>query len=561
MAEGGGELMAFQRWSVAEGVADVNPVHGLGTAAGIAFEVPPGGARTLVLAIGCYLDGVVTTGAEAKYLYTRYYSGLEDVLDAALRRSDKLRDRAARLDVELLSSGLSAHQMFLVAHGTRGYYGSTQLLDLGGEPLYVVNEGEYCMMNTLDLAIDQAFWELQRNPWVVRNILDAFVRHYSYHDQVKLRGGGSAGGKLAPGGISFAHDMGVNNNFSPPGHSSYELPHLKGCFSYMTIEQLCNWLLLAECYVAATGDREWLTANEHVLAACGRSLRARCHPRTGVPAFDSARCGPDGQEITTYDSLDESLGQARANSYLAVKVWAAWLGLQMIDGLRGRAAAGADGHADGAIAADAGTVADVLADHLLASVDADGTIPGVLEPDNPGAKSRTLPIVEGLIYPAYWARCLADDPTMDSTGDVRAALSAALTGPLAEALRRHVLRLLTDPARRNLFADGGIKLSSTSDNSWASKIALFQHVARQVLKLPEHAPEVSRIFADADAAHARWQTDGSGYWACSDQFVNGEARGSRYYPRIITTALWLTESRDSIARPEQPKAAAATATE
>ena len=41
-----------------------------------------------------------------------------------------------------------------MAHGTRGYYGSTQMLDVGGEPFWVVNEGEYCMMNTLDLAID-----------------------------------------------------------------------------------------------------------------------------------------------------------------------------------------------------------------------------------------------------------------------------------------------------------------------------------------------------------------------------------------------------------------------
>ena len=38
-------------------------------------------------------------------------------------------------------------------------------------------------------------------------------------------------------------------------------------------------------------------------------------------------------------------------------------------------------------------------------------------------------------------------------------------------------------------------------------------------------------------------TDGSGYWACSDQFVSGVAKGSRYYPRIITAALWLDETK------------------
>ena len=43
---------------------------------------------------------------------------------------------------------------------------------MGGEPFWIVNEGEYCMMNTFDLAVDQVFFEMRMNPWVVRNILD-----------------------------------------------------------------------------------------------------------------------------------------------------------------------------------------------------------------------------------------------------------------------------------------------------------------------------------------------------------------------------------------------------
>jgi hypothetical protein len=71
-----------------------------------------------------------------------------------------------------------------------------------------------------------------------------------------------------------------------------------------------------------------------------------------------------------------------------------------------------------------------------------------------------------------------------------------------------------------------------------SKIALFMHVARKVFHLEEDA-ELAALFARADAAHVKWQTDGSGYWACSDQIINGVAKGSRYYPRIVTAALWL----------------------
>jgi hypothetical protein len=216
------EFLALQRWLVAEALTDVNPVHALGTCAGLAMEVPAGTKKTLVLAIGAHLDGIVTTGLEGRYYYTRYYSTLDDVLVSALERSDDLRSSAMALDARLLNSGLSDDQQFQIAQATRGYYGSTQLLDVGGEPLWIVNEGEYCMLNTLYLSVDKMFWELKHNPWVVKNILSLFSRRYSYHDQVK-----APGSSLLPGGISFCHDMGINNNFSSPGNSSYELSHLK----------------------------------------------------------------------------------------------------------------------------------------------------------------------------------------------------------------------------------------------------------------------------------------------------------------------------------------------
>lgn len=94
----------------------------------------------------------------------------------------------------------------------------------------------------------------------------------------------------------------------------------------MTQEQLCNWILIAASYVSKTGDVEWARQNAPLVTACFESMVNRdTPPPTGFPdlqavmGFDSARCGKKGQEITTYDSLDESLGQARQNLYLAVK--------------------------------------------------------------------------------------------------------------------------------------------------------------------------------------------------------------------------------------------------
>ena len=54
-----------------------------------------------------------------------------------------------------------------------------------------------------------------------------------------------------------------------------------------------------------------------------------------------------------------------------------------------------------------------------------------------------------------------------------------------------------------------------------------------------HRSQIAEVFRQADAAHVKWQTEGSSYWACCDQIVSGEGKASRYYPRIITSALWM----------------------
>jgi hypothetical protein len=191
------------------------------------------------------------------------------------------------------------------------------------------------------------------------------------------------------------------------------------------------------------------------------------------------------------------------------------------------------------------SLADRIASHLIKSAGADGTLPAVLEKDSAGYRSRILPVAEALIYPAYWRASIQqrDDAT---TSEIDRMLATWVRSDLADLLRRHTLELLTNIKRTNLFPDGGIKLSSTSNNSWMSKIALFQYVARQILRLEQADASIGPIFSAADSAHVRWQTDGAGYWACSDQFVSGIAKGSRFYPRIITAALWLNETRESI---------------
>jgi hypothetical protein len=398
--------------------------------------------------------------------------------------------------------------------------------------------------------VDQQFWELETNPWVVRNLLDHFARFYSYHDQVK----DPKTGELFSGGISFCHDMGVNNQFSPLGRSSYEIKDLPGCFSYMTQEQLCNWVLLAASYVVRTGDIGWAQQRSPLISACFESMLNRDSPPptgfpdlTGVMNHDSSRCGT-GQEITTYDSLDESLGQARQNLYLAVKCWATYLGLAQLFELLG------DGLPQGTSAQEAASnaldAATAVARRVISEMRPEGYIPAVFDKENKGYGSKILPAVEGLVYPLYWSRCadrnLQAARRRANDGKVGWLAPQGPYATLIDALRRHTETLLTARgagAGKNRFADGGLKLSSTSDNSWMSKIAIFQEVCREVLGLDENGKPWTGQgsgFPKADAAHVRWETQGaSAYWACSDQMVSGVAQGSKYYPRIVTTVLWL----------------------
>ena len=357
------------------------------------------------------------------------------------------------------------------------------------------------MINTFDLTVDHVFFELAWQPWAVRDTLDLFVRRYSYRDQL---------------GLSFTHDMGVNDFFTPPGRSSYECDGIEGCFSHMTMEQLLNWILTAVTYAEHTGDTKWLRANAKILLACADSLRNRDDPnpakRDGILKHDTARVG-HGAEITTYDSLDVSLGQARNNLYLAVKTLGAWVLLEQAFARLGRKPESAAARAMG----------DLLARTLTTKFETEtGYFPAVFEKGN---RSRILPAVEGFVYPLF----LGYREATDARGRF---------APLFAQLHRHINQALQpgvclDPV------SGGWKMSSTSTNTWFSKIALAQHVVRVLF--PEALTPAARA---GDRVHAGWQrTPGCGRDAMCDQIRSdtGISCGSRYYPRGVTAWLWLRE--------------------
>ncbi len=481
----------------------------LAPVAGLAAKVASGARRTVRIAVGYFIGEDVTFNYKTQYWYKRYFSSLSEVLTFSLAHADKSLELATVRDNELSESGLNSDQQFLLAHATRSYYGSTQWLD-NGRPVWVVNEGEYLMINTLDLTVDMLFFELRYNPWTVRNVLEHFATRYAYHDQIFSP---DAPEHLHEGGLSFTHDMGVGNVFSPEKYSCYECGGIdRECFSYMTCEQLTNWILCAGVYWVHTKDNDFIQKYKSVLLECLQSLLNRDNPdplkRNGLMSYDSSRTDGGG-EITTYDSLDHSLGQARNNIYLAGKCWASYLALEHIFSYLSET--------DAASEALAG--ARRCADSLTAGFDDNlGYLPAVLEEGN---ESAIIPAVEALIYPY-------------KMGLVDAVSSTGPYGGYIEMLKKHLSYVLKPGVC--LYEDGAWKLSSSADNSWASKICLNQFVVRHILKVEYDGSE------EADPAHVRWQVYGSSKHACSDQFASGLPIGSLYYPRIVTSILWLDES-------------------
>lgn len=491
--------------------AELNRQAMLGPWGVLVFEVPAGERRTLRLAWCFHRPGVVTSGLAARYYYTRWFDSVESVGAYALADFDEAVSACRRADSELQARALSEAQQFTVAHTTRSYLYSTQMLEHEGAPLWVVNEGEYNMINTLDLAADHALYESQHHPWVIRNLLEQYARRHAYEDTLHF----AHSGETAPGGIAFNHDMGAHGHFAAPGHSAYELAGLTGVFSYMSTEELLNWVLCAGIYVHSSHDLAWLGQRAELLERCLSSLEQRDHPddrqRIGVPRADSSRCA-GGREITTYDCLDASLGQASGNTYIGGKAFAAGLVLQRLFLMADRQGA----------AERAQRLARRAAATVAASARADGRIPALLQGTGDAV---ILPVIEGLAY-AWFGGC-RDALALDGP---HAGYLAALQRHMAE----HVLREDTC-----LYPDGGWRITSTSSNTFPAKVYVCQFVAREILRM-----DLGALGARADEAHARWQMHPEHSVHCwTEQVDNGIAFAARYYPRGVSSNVWLTEER------------------
>ncbi|MEI6132850.1 MAG: glycoside hydrolase family 52 protein [Bacillota bacterium] len=500
-----------------ETVADFDPVGvfgreipvrlGIAPMGMLVFDVPAGASVSVEIVLAWYQQGPVTHGAtNCKFYYTHFFNNILDVFTYTFENTDKLSQESKTFDALLALSPINDARKFLVSHAIHSYYASTMLFDSenatlsrNSQPRWCVNEGSFMMMNTFDLAIDHAFFELSRNPWVVKNVLDIYTREYSYFDNL---------------GLSFTHDHGSHFTYSPHGYSAYEISNQDGCFSYMTQEQLCNWILIAGLYVEKTKDIDWLQKNQDLLKDSITSLLNRDASDDvhldGIMDLDSSRCGVSS-EITTYDSLDHSLGQATRNLYVGTKCWASYITLSHL--FKQLSEDGSSTFSDIINTCDAQaqrsaqTITSYYDDEL-------GIIPAILDGND---KSAIIPAIEALIYP-YFSGCQS---ILALDGEFAAFL---------EKLKVHTLNILQPGVC--LFDDGGWKLSSNNENSWISKIFLCQFAAHEILGIPEHI--------EADNAHMDWWINGCTDCPAIDQIFSGKvSEHGFHYPRGVSSYIWL----------------------
>ena len=485
---------------------DVDILHETGPGA-ICIKVQPGEKKELLAAFGFYTSDPATCGIETHYAYGQHFANVREVCRLVLDNAARIREESEALDAAIAAKAADPVKLQLLAQGVRGYEASTQLGVADGKYYYNVGEGAYCWRNTLDLAADHLPWELYRNPWVVRNIMDLYMERYSYHDKVTFDG---EPGKLFEGGLSFTHDMGNFVTFSGEAHSDYETDRYvdAACYFYMTIEELLNGIYCICAYALYTGDMEWMKKRATVLRELLCSMENRDHhdpaKRDGILKATSSRCGQTGKESTTYDALDHSLMDAPGNLYVAVKTGCALIMLQKCFDELGD------------------TESSARAAHMLklnqASLKKFQTEDGILRANlYSDTDSRVLAAAESLAVPYM----------------------LGLTGKAIEPVKELLLTHIRGCMQEGHCIDettGGVRLSSKSNNTWVSKVILCFAVMEKVfdINLEKEYPAAMRELAHWCQISAKDDT-------ISDQVLTTERKviGGCYYPRSASTAIWI----------------------
>lgn len=472
---------------------------------GFHVAVPAGQTRTLMVVVAYYRSAVVDARRGAVYYYTSLYPSIDSVIDAAFAGFGEAQARCQQMADAMGRAGLNPYRQFLAAHAAHAYQAITAcLLDSQGTVHWWEMEGWFNYINTFDLTVDHAFYDVLMHPWALRNVLDSFsgaLPGTGYNYEAPLFSPG--GTQVSSQGFSFYHDMGLWPTSS--SGAAYG--------ANMGDEELQAWILSAGVYWSHTGDDAWLSNNVVLLQRCLSSMLLRDH--VDPAARDGITKNVNSGEITTWDSLDPSLLRPAFSGRLAVRNWACYLALNSMFSQVGNTA-------DAITSLQmAGTAAQTVVNRWNSYRGSLGYIPALLDGS---ATAATVSMVEGLVYPAYMGLTNA----VDRTG-----------GPYAQmlqALSNHMAAVLVPGRCLSSGCGAWLSTSASPTISWQSKNFIAQYVAETILGITNNT-----VNATVDQIHASLQIQDAPLQGFGDA-LNATGiftyAGGVHYPRGITTSLW-----------------------
>ncbi|HVV72407.1 MAG TPA: glycoside hydrolase family 52 protein, partial [Verrucomicrobiae bacterium] len=436
---------------VLSGARLVSSLPGMTNGGAFHLVVPAGQTRELTVVIAYYRSAVVDSRTGSSYYYTALFSSLDSVVDAAFAGFGDAQARCNQLADAMTRAGLNPYRKFLASHAIHSYMADTAcLLDPQGGVHWWEMEGFFNYINTFDLTVDHAFYDSYMQPWALRNVLDAYSgtlseKGYSYDTPLYAAGSGA---QVSPHGFSFYHDMGL-------WPTSGTGPAYGAC---MGSEELQAWILSAGVYWSRTADHAWLTNKTSILQTCLNSLLLR--DSTNASARDGITKNVNQSEITTFDNLDSSLQRPAFSGRLAVRNWACYVALKAMFDQVGDAADAATCQNMAAVSAQ--TIVNRWNSYRATL----GYLPALLDGSSTAA---TIPMVEGLAYPAMMGLTNA----IDCAG-----------GPYADmlqALSNHFASILVPGRCLDAGCGAWLMTSATPSITWQSKLFICQYVAETVL--------------------------------------------------------------------------------
>lgn len=315
------------------------------------------------------------------FRYTEWFKSVDDVIDYAFTYQEEIIQKTNRFESQLKQQLPNPKQYWLAAQAFHSYLGNTWLVQPQNQPnhfRFLVWEGEFKYINTVDVAHEHGVLEGKFIPWAIRSELDQWQKSVQRDDY----------GPVIP------HDIGKRLDIF--NRQTYGV---SGMFpSAMPVEENANFILLSYWYWFQTQDDAYIKRQLPFLMDLFSSLVARDTNHNGLA---------DIVGTTTYDNPGNlSLLKAPDNVYLSIKQFAAYVSLAHLLHITGSTTQVAQ------VESEATKILTSLQSYYASHQSLPITLDASFVEPNPNNQPNTSPtIIMGLLYPALTQQ---DSPLMSS---------------------------------------------------------------------------------------------------------------------------------------------------